>query len=141
MDAVVRDGWIVDDQGDGGLQFDNGVCGVAMLALHAATGEARYLDAARRAADWAIAQPLSANWNYNAFSVRLLAETWRATGEARYRDAALDKARYGVMPGQLRSGPHAGRWIVSVDSADWPLPTTVVEVGGKVRVATSSSIR
>ena len=37
--------------------------------------------------------------------------------------------------------PHAGRWIVSVDSADWPLPTTVVEVGGKVRVATSSSIR
>jgi hypothetical protein len=107
---VVRDGWLIEDLGDGGLQFDNGECGVAMLALHAATGDAKYLQAARRAADWALAQPLAANWNYNAFSVYLLAETWRATGETRYRDAALEKARYGVMPGQLREGPRAGRW-------------------------------
>jgi hypothetical protein len=110
LDAVVRNGWIVDDRGDGGLQFDNGECGVAMLALHAATGEAKYLEAARRAADWAITQPLAANWNYNSFSVHLLAEFARATGETRYRDAALDKARFGVIPGQLRSGRHAGRW-------------------------------
>lgn len=110
-DAVVRNGWIVADMGDGGLQFDNGECGLAMLALHAATGERRYLDAARRAADWAIAQSLAANWNYNAFSVRLLVETWRVTGEARYRDAAMEKARYGVLPGQLRDGPRAGRWV------------------------------
>jgi hypothetical protein len=107
---VVRNGWLVRDLGDGGLQFDNGECGVAMLALHAATGEAKYLDAARRAADWAVAQPLAANWNYNSFSVYLLAETWRVTGEARYREAALEKARYGVIPGQLRAGPRAGRW-------------------------------
>ncbi len=111
LDAVVRNGWIIDDRGDGGLQFDNGECGVAMLALHAATGEAKYLDAARRAADWAIAQPLAANWNYNSFSVFLLAEFARVTGETRYRDAALDKARFGVIPGQLREGRNAGRWV------------------------------
>jgi len=106
----VRGGWLVDDAGNGGLQFDNGECGVAMLELHATTGDGRFLDAARRAADWAIAQPLSANWNYNSFSVYLLAETYRATGEVRYRDAALDKAVYGVLPGQVRDGPRAGRW-------------------------------
>lgn len=107
---AVRNGWLIRDFGDGGLQFDNGECGVAMLALHAATGDAKYLDAARRAADWALAQPLAANWNYNSFSVFLLAETWRVTGEMRYRDAAIEKARYGVIPGQLREGPRAGRW-------------------------------
>jgi hypothetical protein len=35
----------------------------------------------------------------------------------------------------------AGRWIVSVESEDWRLPTTVIERGGQVRVATSSAIR
>ncbi len=108
--SKVRNGWLIDDAGNGGLQFDNGECGVAMLELHAATGDVRFLDAARRAADWAIGQPLSVNWNYNSFSVHLLAETYRATGGTRYRDAALDKALYGVLPGQLRDGPHAGRW-------------------------------
>ena len=34
-----------------------------------------------------------------------------------------------------------GRWIVSVESPDWPLPTTVIEGGGQVRVATSGAIR
>lgn len=108
---VLHNGWIVDDLGDGGLQFDNGECGVAMLALHAATGEAKYLTAARAAADWAIRQPLAANWNYNSFSVRLLADVGEATGVTRYRDAAVEKARLGVIPGQLRSGPYAGRWL------------------------------
>ncbi len=106
----VNEGWLVEDDGDGGLQFDNGECGVAMLELHAATGDARFLEAARRAADWAIAQPLSVNWNYNSFSVYLLAQTYRATGDIRYRDAALDKTLYGILPGQLREGAHAGRW-------------------------------
>jgi hypothetical protein len=34
-----------------------------------------------------------------------------------------------------------GRWIVTVESTDWPLPTTVIEGGGRVRIATSSAIR
>lgn len=110
LDRVLRGGWLIDDLGEGGLQFDNGECGVAMLALHRATSDARYLDAARRAADWAMAQPLSTNWNYNAFSAHLLAESYRATGDARYRDGAWEKVRYGMMPGQLRDGPRAGRW-------------------------------
>ena len=34
-----------------------------------------------------------------------------------------------------------GRWIVAVESTDWPLPTTFVERGRDVRVTTSPSIR
>ncbi len=34
-----------------------------------------------------------------------------------------------------------GRWIATVESAAWPLPTTMLERGSEVRVATSSSIR
>lgn len=108
---VTRNGWIVADLGDGGLQFDNGECGAALLALHGVTGEARWLDAARRMGEWALAQPLSVNWNYNAFSVYLLAELYAATGEPHWLEGALDKARFGVIPGQLRDGPQAGRWL------------------------------
>ncbi|MFO1310745.1 MAG: FixH family protein [Burkholderiales bacterium] len=34
-----------------------------------------------------------------------------------------------------------GRWIATVESASWPLPVAMIERGGEVRVATSSSIR
>ena len=36
---------------------------------------------------------------------------------------------------------HPGRWIVTFESASWSLPTTVIERGDEVRVATSPSIR
>jgi hypothetical protein len=36
---------------------------------------------------------------------------------------------------------HAGRWIVTFQSTTWSLPTTVIERGDEVRVATSSAIR
>jgi hypothetical protein len=36
---------------------------------------------------------------------------------------------------------HAGRWIVAVESGDWPLPTSVIERGATVRVAVSDAIR
>lgn len=71
----------------------------------------RALAAARRAADWALGRPLVPNWNYNAFSVELLARAARATGEARYLDGAAEKALLGVLPGQLQDGPRAGRWL------------------------------
>lgn len=103
---VVND-WIPDDRTDGGLQFDNGLCGRALIRAWDLTKDARYLDAARRAGDWVITRPLVANWNYNAFSVGLLARLFSATGEARYLDAAVKKADAGVLPGQLPGG----RWF------------------------------
>lgn len=111
LDQVVSNGWARDDLGDGGLQFDNGECGVAMFELYELTGEAKYLNSARKAADWAASRPLCANWNYNSFSVYLLAKAFQITREKNYLAAATKKAFVGVIPGQLTDGPHAGRWL------------------------------
>ena len=104
---LVVDGWIPDDRGDGGLQFDNGLCGTALVEAWELTHDDRYLAGARRAGDWASAQPMVANWNYNAFSAGLLGRLARATGERKYLDSAVEKARVGVLPGQMKSG----RWF------------------------------
>ena len=111
LETVVRNGWAFDDAGDGGLQFDNGECGAAMLDLFEMTKDHRYLDSARKSAEWAAWRPLCPNWNYNSFSVFLLAKIFGVTHEANYLDAAIHKARLGVIPGQLTDGPHAGRWM------------------------------
>ncbi len=99
--------WLIDDLEDGGLQFDNGEAGAGLVYAWAITRNPRYLEAARRAADWAAARRLVANWNYNSFSGWLLARFYRATGEKKYLDAAIDKFEYGVLPGQMPNG----RWF------------------------------
>lgn len=117
---IVQNGWVVDDDGDGGLQFDNGVCGNAMLEGYTLLHEKKYLESARRASDWAASHKLVTNFNYNSFSVWLLAHMYRATGEHKYLDAAVRKARLGVLPGQMENGrwmdPHNARpayhWIM-----------------------------
>jgi hypothetical protein len=110
LNEVVRNGWIIRDDGDGGLQFDNGECGVALLELYELTQEKKYLEAAKKAADWAKKRTLVVNWNYNSFSVYLLARLYRVTGEKPYLEAAVSKAMLGVVPGQLTTGRYAGRW-------------------------------
>jgi uncharacterized protein YyaL (SSP411 family) len=108
---VIRKGWVFADLQNGGLQFDNGECGVAMLELYELTGDIRYLASARLAADWAVAQPMVTNWNYNSFSVFFLAKAAVVTDDARYLEAAKKKAVIGVIPGQLTDGAFAGRWF------------------------------
>lgn len=105
-DLVVK-GWISDDQGDGGLQFDTGLCGKSLLSAWKVTGEARYLEGARRAGEWAMTCPLVSNWNYNAFSAGLLGRLYGATQEKQFLDAAIEKLSIGVLPGQMQGG----RWF------------------------------
>ncbi len=110
LDDYFQNGWIIRDvqvNGDGGdLQYDNGICGEAMLVAGIVLGDDAVLEAGRRAADWAAAQKLSTNWNYNAFSVRLMALYGRRQGDAALTSAAVEKARFGVLPGELPTG----RW-------------------------------
>lgn len=110
LSDVLVNNWIVDDLGGGDLQFDNGVAGVAMIELYEATRNRKYLDAARRASDWAMSQPTVPNWNYNSFSVYLLCQVYRVTGEDRYLESAREKARLGIYPGQLKAGHNQGHW-------------------------------
>lgn len=107
MPEIVVNDWIPDDFSDGGLQFDNGLCGRALVSAWELTRDERYLAAASKAGDWAIQRPLVANWNYNAFSVGLLARLSTATGQEKYLEAAVLKADVGVLPGQMESG----RWF------------------------------
>jgi len=56
---------------------------------------------------------------------------------------ALARNDAGELAGELHSDL-PGRWIVTFDSRDWPLPTTIVDRGPgatSVRVATSGAIR
>jgi len=110
LEQVIRNGWAVDDFDDGGLQFDNGLAGVALVHLYEATSDERYKQAAIRAADWAVSRRVVTNWNYNSFSVFLLAETYRIAGDEKYLASAKKKALVGVLPGQLTKGPRRGRW-------------------------------
>jgi hypothetical protein len=104
------DGWLVRDVGalgnNGGLQYDNGVCGEAALIAGLALDDASVVGAARKAANWAERQPLATNWNYNAFSVRLMALMALVDNDTRLGSAAVDRAWWGVLPGQLANG----RW-------------------------------
>ncbi len=110
LSQIIRNGWSVDDFADGGLQFDNGLAGVALVRLFEVTGEQRYKQAAIKSADWAISRPVVTNWNYNSFSVFLLSETFRLTGDEKYVAAARQKTLLGILPGQLTEGPRRGRW-------------------------------
>jgi len=103
----VRDGWIVSPDPDGGSQFDTGVCGVALLRAGQLHQEPAWTRASLRAAEWALGERCCANFNYNAFSVSLLAHAFRITGEARFLDGALRKFRVGLAPGQASNG----RWL------------------------------
>ncbi len=116
--AEARDGWILSVEPSGGTQFDTGLCGVALLLAGESYGNADWRAAGLRAAEWALVQPCCANFNYNAFSVSLLARAFRVTGEAKCRDGAWQKFRVGVAPGQAPNGrwmdPHNARTVYHV---------------------------
>jgi hypothetical protein len=110
-DQVMLNGWVFDDLGAGGLYFDTGLIGVALLELYEATGETRYLESALMAAEWALEQPAVPNWNYNSFLVFFLARAYDVIGDVRYLDGATRFAQFGIYPGQLQEGQYAGRWV------------------------------
>jgi hypothetical protein len=111
LPEVVRNGWVFSDFNEGGLQFDNGLAGEALIRLYERTGDKSYLDGAMKAAQWALAQPLSHNFNYNGFPALLLANVYRVTGDKIYLEAALRISKRGVISGQWQGGAESGNWI------------------------------
>jgi hypothetical protein len=98
----VRNGYIYLDVD--GAQFDVGCAGYALAYGYQILKEPRFLEAARLAGDWALDYPLSANWNYNAFTVWQLAKIYEVTGEEKFLRRAVQIAKLGVLPGQMDSG-------------------------------------
>jgi hypothetical protein len=99
--------WNVAAAEDGGSQIDTAEAGIALLTAGRIYANPQWLAAGFKAADWAVAQPCVRNFNYTAFSLRLLAEAFRATKNRKYLDAAIEKWEIGLAPAQLESG----RWI------------------------------
>jgi len=104
---MVERGWVIDDLGTGGLNFDNGVCGAVLLQGYVLTGDRRYLDSTVRAGQWVKSRPLALSFNYNGFSGLLLARLYRVTGDGAWLDAAKDISEFGVLSGQMPNG----RWF------------------------------
>ena len=111
LEQVTRKGWVIDDLNDGGLQFDNALCGVALLELFEISREDRFRKGGMDAANWALRRPCVPNWNYNSFSVHLLARAHAVSRDPAHLAGALEKARLGILPGQLAAGPRTGRWL------------------------------
>lgn len=103
----VKDGWLITADPDGGSQFDTGVCGVALLKAGEVFQNETWTAAGLKAAEWTLTQKCCPNFNYNAFSVSLLAQAYRLNHDARFLKAALHKFRIGVAPGQAPNG----RWM------------------------------
>jgi hypothetical protein len=110
LERYTRNGWIIDDLRNGELFYDTGLAGQALLAMHEATRDARYLSAARAAGEWLLTRPMVVNFNYNGFTVALFADLYRATSDKRWLEAAVTRAELGVLSGQIRSGTDKGNW-------------------------------
>lgn len=104
---IVEKGWMIEDLGNGALNFDNAQAGLFLIQAWRLTGDRRYRDAAIRAGAWAMDRRLVGNFNYNGFNGQLLARLYRVTGHARYLERAKSIFELGVLPGQLPNG----RWF------------------------------
>lgn len=111
LEQAVRGGWFVVETTPWEYFFDTGLVGEAYVALYEKTLEPRFLSAALTAANWADRQPISINWNYNAFLAGFFAELYRVSGDKRWLDSAVDRIRFGVLPGMIMDGEDAGHWV------------------------------
>jgi len=113
-DHDFEEGWQTTSY-QGGLQLDHGLALALLAQLHDATSDdtgkwnhaarrAEYAAAARRAGEWATAQPCVENFNYNAFSAYGLAHLGLTLREKTWRRAAVEKMKLGVFPGTIPAG-------------------------------------
>lgn len=105
--VTVENGWVTSVDPEGGSQFDNAVCGVALLRAGRVFGKPEWTASGLRSAEWCLKQPCVPNFNYNAFSVWLLCEAYSLSKDRRHLEGALQKFRLGVAPGQAPNG----RWM------------------------------
>ena len=98
--ACARGGWIVSLPGRhvSELYYDHGHALAAVARVNGLTADQKLLPAIRRAADWALDKPLTANINYLSSLSLGLSGAFRATGDPRYLERAVDLHRRGILP-------------------------------------------
>lgn len=88
--------------------YDSGWAGLALAEGFRVTGEEKYLDAVRKAADWTTTCPFTGNNNYDAFALWFLSLLYSFTGEEKYLETAIWRTRGGVFFAQLPRGGWPG---------------------------------
>ncbi|MDA0746927.1 MAG: hypothetical protein O2954_10435, partial [bacterium] len=88
--------------------YDTGWAGLALAEGYRITGENKYLDAVRKAADWTLTCPFTGNNNYDAFALWFLALLFELSSEQKYLDAAVHRAEGGTFFAQLPRGGWPG---------------------------------
>jgi hypothetical protein len=106
-----RNGWFVVSEKPEEYFFDTGRAGQALSELYILTRDERYRGWIIGATAWLSAQPISANFNYNAFPASFHAAAFEATHDPAQLSRALDRLRFGVLSGMIASGSDAGQWI------------------------------
>ena len=88
--------------------YDTGWAGLALAEGFRVTGEEKYMDAVRKAADWTTTCPFTGNNNYDAFALWFLSLLYSFTGEEKYLETAIWRTRGGVFIAQLPRGGWPG---------------------------------
>lgn len=111
LEQCVVNGWFVVPMTPEDYYFDTGLVGEALGELYAETKDPRYRQWLTHACAWAREQPLSPNFNYNAFLIHLFCRAYRSSGDEEYLNLAVDRARWGVLPGMIKEREYEGHWI------------------------------
>lgn len=111
LETAVRGGWVLLTERPEEHFFDTGLVGEAMVELHTVTEDERFLAWAEAAGDWLAEQPVSPNFNYNAFPAFLHLALFDDTGEAVHLQRAAGRLERGVLPGMIATGADAGHWV------------------------------
>ena len=88
--------------------YDTGWAGLALAEGFRVTGEEKYLDAVRKAADWTTTCPFTGNNNYDAFALWFLSLLYTFTRDEEYLETAIWRTRGGVFFAQLPRGGWPG---------------------------------
>ena len=106
---AVKDGWVLHVDPLGIAQTETGVCALALESAGKALGKPDWTQAAMKAADWAMGQPVLPNFVANAASASLLARAFLNGQQDRHLVGLTRKLNLGVLPGQVENG----RWVDS----------------------------
>lgn len=102
----IRNGWVVSLPGDkvAELYYDHGYALTALARSYQRSRDDALVEPIRRAADWSLDKPSTANVNYLSALSKGLCHAYAVTKDARYLDRAVALHETGILPKLDASG-------------------------------------
>lgn len=105
--TCIVNGWVISfppSTSAESLYYDHGYALHTLALAYLKLSDATLLPAIRKAADWILLQPSSANTNYMSALAKGLSTAFLATGDTRYRNRAIQIHTNNIFPHQLANG-------------------------------------